>query len=33
MHGNGVSTWIDEKGQIIGSYIGQYKYGLKHGYG
>jgi len=25
MHGNGVSTWIDEKNQIIGSYIGQYK--------
>jgi hypothetical protein len=33
MHGNGVSTWNDENGQVIGSYLGQYKSGLKHGYG
>ena len=33
MHGTGISTWMDNKGEIIGSYIGQYKNGLKHGYG
>ena len=33
MHGTGASEWNDEKGEVIGSYLGQYRQGLKHGYG
>jgi hypothetical protein len=33
MHGNGVSTWFDGHQKVIGVYIGEYKKGLKDGYG
>ena len=33
MHGNGMSTWFDGFGKVIGVYIGEYNKGLKDGYG
>jgi hypothetical protein len=33
MHGSGCSKWINSRNQIIGKYYGEYKHGVKNGYG
>lgn len=33
MHGSGHNKWFDERSQIIAEYKGEYKDGIKEGYG
>ena len=33
MHGAGKSEWTDENHRVIAKYVGEYKYGIKEGFG